>query len=377
MATSALFSPFTIRALTLRNRVVVSPMCQYSSVDGFATDWHLVHLGSRAVGGAAAVLTEATAVLPEGRISPDDLGIWKDEQVEMLARIFHFIAGQGAIPGMQLAHAGRKASTRAPWKGGKPLPPSEGGWQPILSASAIPFDDGYQIPEALDDAGIARVVRAFGTAARRAVGAGARIIELHAAHGYLLHEFLSPLSNRRDDRYGGSFENRTRILRETVEAVRAVLPDGDGLLVRISGTDWAEGGWTVEDSVALARQLMPLGADVCDCSSGGTRPAHADSRRRRLPGAIRRTRAPGNRHADRGGGADHRAGAGGADCAQRPGRFDRDGPRASARSILAAARCRASPPDPRRPAAVPQGILNSCQPSAISRQLSAISVSSA
>ena len=272
MATSALFSPFTIRALTLRNRVVVSPMCQYSSVDGFATDWHLVHLGSRAVGGAAAVLTEATAVLPEGRISPDDLGIWKDEQVEMLARIFHFIAGQGAIPGMQLAHAGRKASTRAPWKGGKPLPPSEGGWQPILSASAIPFDDGYQIPEALDEAGIARVVRAFGTAARRAVGAGARIIELHAAHGYLLHEFLSPLSNRRDDRYGGSFENRTRILRETVEAVRAVLPDGDGLLVRISGTDWAEGGWTVEDSVALARQLMPLGADVCDCSSGGLVP---------------------------------------------------------------------------------------------------------
>jgi 2,4-dienoyl-CoA reductase-like NADH-dependent reductase (Old Yellow Enzyme family) len=272
VATSALFSPFTIRGLTLRNRVVVSPMCQYSSVDGYATDWHLVHLGSRAVGGAAAVLTEASAVVPEGRISPDDLGIWKDDQVEMLARIFHFVAEQGAIPGMQLAHAGRKASTSAPWKGGKPLSPSVGGWEPILSPSAVPFDDSYQVPEALDEPGIARVVRAFSDAARRAVGAGARIIELHAAHGYLLHQFLSPLSNRRNDRYGGSFDNRTRIVRETVEAVRAVLPDGDGLFVRISGTDWADGGWTLDDSVALARQLMPLGADVCDCSSGGLVP---------------------------------------------------------------------------------------------------------
>src|SRR4051812_26606633 len=247
-------------------------MCQYSSVDGYATDWHLVHLGSRAVGGAAAVLTEASAVLPEGRISPDDLGIWKDDHVEMLARIFRFVAEQGAIPGMQLAHAGRKASTSAPWKGGKPLSPSAGGWEPIMSPSAVAFDESYQVPEALDEAGIARVVRAFGDAARRAVGAGARIIELHAAHGYLLHEFLSPLSNRRNDRYGGPFDNRTRIVRETVAAVRAVLPDGDGLFVRISGTDWADGGWTIDDSVALARQLMPLGADVCDCSSGGLVP---------------------------------------------------------------------------------------------------------
>ncbi len=241
-------------------------------MDGFATDWHLVHLGSRAIGGAAAVLTEASAVLPEGRISPDDLGIWKDEHVEMLARVFRFVKDHGAIPGMQLAHAGRKASTGAPFKGGKPLPLSAGGWQPIFAPSAIAFDDGYQVPEALDEPGIARIVAAFAQAATRAVEAGARIIELHAAHGYLIHEFLSPLSNRRDDRYGGAFDNRTRIVREVVEAVRRVLPDGDGLFVRISGTDWADGGWTADDSVALARQLMLLGADVCDCSSGGLVP---------------------------------------------------------------------------------------------------------
>jgi 2,4-dienoyl-CoA reductase-like NADH-dependent reductase (Old Yellow Enzyme family) len=211
-------------------------------------------------------------VLPEGRISPDDLGIWKDDHIEMLARVFRFIEEHGAIPGMQLAHAGRKASTSAPWKGGKPLPVAAGGWQPIVAPSAIAFDDDYQVPVALDDKGIARVIEAFAQAARRAVEAGSRIIELHAAHGYLLHEFLSPLSNRREDRYGGSFENRTRLLRETVEAVRRVLPDRDALFVRISGTDWADGGWTADDSVALARQLMPLGADVCDCSSGGLVP---------------------------------------------------------------------------------------------------------
>jgi 2,4-dienoyl-CoA reductase-like NADH-dependent reductase (Old Yellow Enzyme family) len=272
VATSALFSPLTIRGLTFRNRVVVSPMCQYSSIDGFASDWHLVHLGSRAIGGAAAVLTEASAVSPEGRISPDDLGIWQDAHIEMLARVFRFIEQHGAIPGMQLAHAGRKASTSAPWKGGQPLPVGAGGWQPIAAPTAVAFDDGYQVPEALDEKGIGRVVEAFAQAAHRAVEAGSRIIELHAAHGYLLHEFLSPLSNQRDDRYGGTFENRTRMLRETVEAVRRVLPDGDALFVRISGTDWAEGGWTADDSVALARQLMPLGADVCDCSSGGLVP---------------------------------------------------------------------------------------------------------
>jgi 2,4-dienoyl-CoA reductase-like NADH-dependent reductase (Old Yellow Enzyme family) len=247
-------------------------MCQYSSADGYASDWHLVHLGSRAVGGAAAVLTEASAVLPEGRISPDDLGIWKDDHVEMLARIFRFIASHGAAPGMQLAHAGRKASTSAPWKGGKPLSLAHGGWQPIVAPSAIAFDDGYQVPEALDVDGIQQVVGAFGEAAKRAVDAGARIIELHAAHGYLLHEFLSPLSNRREDRYGGTFDNRTRIVRETVEAVRRVLPDRDPLFIRISSTDWAEGGWTPDDAVALARQLLPLGVDMCDCSSGGLVP---------------------------------------------------------------------------------------------------------
>jgi 2,4-dienoyl-CoA reductase-like NADH-dependent reductase (Old Yellow Enzyme family) len=269
VATSVLFSPLTVRGLTLRNRIVVSPMCQYSSVDGFATDWHLVHLGSRAIGGAAVVLTEASAVVPEGRISPDDLGIWKDEHIEMLARVFRFVEEHGAIPGMQLAHAGRKASTSAPWKGGKPLAAAAGGWQPIVAPSDVAFDDGYQVPESLDEQGIARIVEAFAESARRAVEAGGRIIELHAAHGYLLHQFLSPLSNHRRDRYGGTFENRTRLLRETVEAVRRVLPDRDALFVRISGTDWAEGGWTCDDSVALVRQLMPLGADVCDCSSGG------------------------------------------------------------------------------------------------------------
>jgi 2,4-dienoyl-CoA reductase-like NADH-dependent reductase (Old Yellow Enzyme family) len=267
-----LFSPLTIRGVTFRNRIVVSPMCKYSSQDGHATDWHLVHLGSRAIGGAAAVLTEAAAVLPDGRISPDDLGIWKDEHVEMLARVFRFLAEHGAVPGMQLAHAGRKASTSAPWKGGKPLELAAGGWAPVWGPSAVAFDAGYQVPAMLDQAGITRVIAAFADAARRAAAAGCRIIELHAAHGYLLHEFLSPLSNRREDRYGGSFENRTRFLRETVAAVREVMPDRDPLFVRISGTDWAEGGWTAEDSVALARQLMPLGVDLCDCSSGGLVP---------------------------------------------------------------------------------------------------------
>jgi 2,4-dienoyl-CoA reductase-like NADH-dependent reductase (Old Yellow Enzyme family) len=272
VATSFLFSPLTLRGLTLRNRIVVSPMCQYSSVDGYATDWHLVHLGSRAIGGAGAVLTEASAVLPEGRISPDDLGIWSDGHVETLGRIFRFITEHGAVPGVQLAHAGRKASTSSPWKGGKPLAPSAGGWEPVWAPSAVAFDDGYQVPAALDQDGIARVINAFADAAGRAVAAGSRILELHAAHGYLLHEFLSPLSNHRDDRYGGSFDNRTRFLREVVEAVRRVMPDRDALFVRISGTDWAEGGWTGEDSVALARQLMPLGVDVVDCSSGGLVP---------------------------------------------------------------------------------------------------------
>jgi 2,4-dienoyl-CoA reductase-like NADH-dependent reductase (Old Yellow Enzyme family) len=267
-----LFSPLQIRGVQFRNRIVVSPMCQYSSDDGFANDWHLVHLGSRAVGGAALVFTEAAAVLPEGRISPQDLGIWKDEQVEMLARIFAFVRQQGALAGVQLAHAGRKASTARPWDGGKPVDPDAGGWKPIFGASAMRFDEGYQTPEELDEAGIARIRDAFVAAAKRALQAGAEVIEVHAAHGYLLHSFYSPLSNQRTDRYGGSFENRTRFLRETVEAVRAVWPDELPLFVRISSTDWTEGGWTGDDSVALARQLKPLGVDLIDCSSGANVP---------------------------------------------------------------------------------------------------------
>ena len=256
----------------MRNRIGVSPMCEYSSVDGFANDWHFVHLGSRAVGGAAMVMTEASAVLEEGRISPQDLGIWKDEHIATLARIFRFIEEHGAAPAMQLAHAGRKASTAAPWNGGGPLQETEQGWRPIFAPSAIPFSAASITPEPLDEAGIARVVQAFGQAAKRALEAGAKIVEIHAAHGYLLHEFLSPLSNTRKDRYGGSFENRTRVLREVVQAIRLTWPADLPLFLRISATDWVDGGWAVEDSVCLAKQLLPLGVDLIDCSSGGAVP---------------------------------------------------------------------------------------------------------
>jgi len=267
-----LFSPLKIRDVTFRNRIGVSPMCEYSSADGFANDWHFVHLGSRAVGGAAMVMTEASAVLPEGRISPQDLGIWKDDHIPALARIFRFIDEQGAVPGMQLAHAGRKASTAAPWDGGGAVDESQGGWRPVFAPSAMAFLPALQTPEPLDEAGIASIVQAFAAAARRAREAGASIIEIHAAHGYLLHEFLSPLSNTRNDRYGGSCENRTRMLREVVQAVRGVWPAGLPLLVRISATDWMQGGWTIQDSVCLAKQLQPLGVDLIDCSSGGAVP---------------------------------------------------------------------------------------------------------
>lgn len=271
-AAAHLFSPLKLRDVEFRNRIAVSPMCQYSSIDGFATDWHLVHLGSRAVGGAGLIIVEASAVTAEGRISPDDLGIWKDEHVEMLARIFRFIEEQGATPGIQLAHAGRKASTSAPWKGHAPIGPAEGGWSPILGPSALPFDKGYQVPEELDRAGIERVVRAFGAAAKRSLRAGAKVIEIHAAHGYLLNSFLSPLSNKRTDEYGGSFENRTRFLFEVTEEIRKVWPESYPLFVRISATDWVEGGWKAEDSVALAKKLAGLGVDLIDCSSGGNVP---------------------------------------------------------------------------------------------------------
>src|ERR1700722_10046422 len=267
-----LFSPLTIREITFRNRIVVSPMCQYSCADGFATDWHLVHLGTRAVGGAALVFAEATAVTPDGRISPMDLGIWKDAHIEPLARAARFIKAQGAVPGIQLAHAGRKASTNAPWLGGKPLAVTEGGWTPIFAPSALPFNDGYQTPVQLSLTQIAAIVAAFADAAKRALVAGFEVVELHGAHGYLANEFLSPLSNHRSDNYGGSFENRVRFLREIIEAVRKVWPQRFPLFLRISATDWVEGGWTGEDSIALAKMVGPLGVDLIDCSSGGTSP---------------------------------------------------------------------------------------------------------
>ncbi len=264
-----LFDPLTIRGLTIPNRVFVSPMCEYSSRDGFATDWHLVHLGSRAVGGAGVVLTEATAVLPEGRISPHDLGIWSDAHVEALARIVSFVHGQGSVAGIQLAHAGRKASMRRPWDGPGLLLEHEGGWSKVVAPSAVPYGDGYPMPHALTTGGIQEVVAGFVAAARRARAAGFGVIEIHAAHGYLIHEFLSPLSNQRQDAYGGSFENRTRLLREVVSAIRAVWPERAALFARISATDWVEGGWDLEQSIELARELKGLGVDLIDCSSGG------------------------------------------------------------------------------------------------------------
>lgn len=269
---SHLFDPLTIRGVTFANRVFVSPMCEYSSVDGFANDWHFVHLGSRAVGGAGLVLTEATAVLPEGRISPQDLGIWKDAHVERLAHIARFIHEQGAISGMQLAHAGRKASTFRPWDGDGTVEPGAGGWTNVDAPSALRFNEGYPQPQALTTDGIADVIAAFAAAASRAVRAGFRVLEIHAAHGYLIHEFLSPLSNQRQDRYGGSFENRTRLLREVVTAVRGVWPGELPLFVRISATDWVSGGWNIEESITLAKDLAPLGVDLIDCSSGGNVP---------------------------------------------------------------------------------------------------------
>ena len=243
-------------------------MCQYSSRDGFATDWHLVHLGSRAVGGAAAVVAEAAAVTPEGRISPADLGIWKDDHIGALVPITRFLGEQGAVPGIQLAHAGRKASTAAPWIGSGMIAEADGGWEAV-GPSPIRFAEEYPMPRALRLDEIPGVVRSFADAARRSLEAGFRLIEIHAAHGYLIHEFLSPLSNQRTDGYGGGFEGRTRLLREVVAAVRGVWPDGLPLFVRISATDYAEGGWDLDQSIALARQLKGLGVDLIDCSSGG------------------------------------------------------------------------------------------------------------
>jgi 2,4-dienoyl-CoA reductase-like NADH-dependent reductase (Old Yellow Enzyme family) len=268
-----LFDSFQIRDISFRNRIAVSPMCEYSSEDGFANDWHLVHLGSRAVGGAGTVLTEANAVTPDGRISPSDLGIWKDAHIESLARIVRFVRQHGAVAGTQLAHAGFKASTPAPWKPQPtPLSVAEGGWRPIYSSTTKGFTPESIQPEALTPEGIAGIVRAFGEAARRSLEAGFELVEIHAAHGYLIHEFLSPVVNTRTDQYGGSFENRTRMLREIIEAVRKIWPERLPLWMRISASDWTEGGWTIEDSIALARQVKPLGVDLIDCSSGGIVP---------------------------------------------------------------------------------------------------------
>lgn len=264
---SVLFSPYTLKSITFRNRIFVSPMCQYSSRDGLATDWHLVHLGSRAVGGAGLVMVEATAVSPEGRISPDDSGIWSDSHADAFVPIARFIKEQGAVAGIQIAHAGRKASCSLPWLGGGPLETDERGWQP-LAPSALPFDKGHPVPKSMSLNDMDRAEAQFRTATRRALVAGFQVLELHMAHGYLLHEFLSPLTNRREDDYGGSLENRLRFPLRVARAVRAEWPADLPFFVRISAVDWLAGGWDIDQSVHLARQLKEIGTDLIDCSSG-------------------------------------------------------------------------------------------------------------
>lgn len=271
MDSSHLFAPLKLKNLILKNRIVVSPMCQYSSIDGFANDWHLVHLGSRAVGGAALVMTEATAVTPEGRISPQDLGLWSDEHIEFLTRIVNFIEAHGAFAGIQLAHAGRKASTQRPWEGNDAIQFSEGGWQP-LAPSAIAFSKNYLTPTELTPTQIQEIITAFVDATKRALKAGFKVVEIHAAHGYLIHEFLSPLCNQRQDQYGDSFDNRIRFLLEIVDAVQKVWPAEYPLFVRLSATDWVDGGWNIEESIELSRHLKAKGVDLLDTSSGGAVP---------------------------------------------------------------------------------------------------------
>jgi len=268
-APNHLFSPFTQRSVTFPNRIVCSPMCQYSSVDGHASDWHLVHLGSRAIGGAGLVITEANAVSPEGRISPGDLGIWSDDHIPALARITKFIREQGAVPGTQLAHAGRKASMPPGWDKPIAIPASEGGWDNVVAPSAERYSPDYPLPHALDRAGMDKIVADFAAAAKRAAAAGFLLVEIHAAHGYLTHEFLSPLSNKRTDEYGGSLTNRARFPLEIVRAVRSSFPADLPVWIRISATDWVEGGLTVDESVEFARLLKAESIDLIDCSSGG------------------------------------------------------------------------------------------------------------
>lgn len=264
---SILFSPLQIKDITFKNRMVISPMCQYSSTDGFANDWHLVHLGSRAVGGAALIIQEATAVSPEGRISPDDMGIWKDEHIEKLKQITDFIHAQDAVAGIQLAHAGRKASFPAPWKGKHQIKIADGGWQGV-APSPVPYYENDELPLELDAEGIQQVIADFRAAAERAWKAGYKVLEIHAAHGYLIHEFLSPMSNFRTDAYGGNFENRIRFLLEIVESVQEVWPSNLPLFVRISATDWVENGWNENDSARLGKILLEKGVDLVDASSG-------------------------------------------------------------------------------------------------------------
>ncbi len=269
---SRLFSLLTIKDIVFKNRIAVSPMCEYSSLEnGYANDWHLVHLGSRAVGGAGLVIQEATAVSAEGRITLKDLGIYEDEHILKLRQITDFINSQDAVAGIQLAHAGRKASRRVPWEGGEKLSPAEGGWKTV-SASEIPFAENEEAPMALTKAAIKKIVDDFSSSAARAFKSGYKVLEIHAAHGYLLHQFLSPLSNKREDEYGGTFENRTRLLMEIVNAIQKVWPGGLPLFVRISATDWADGGWNIEQSVHLSRLLKTMGIDLIDCSSGGLVP---------------------------------------------------------------------------------------------------------
>lgn len=265
---SQLFSPLQIKSITFKNRIAISPMCQYSAQDGFANDWHLVHLGSRASGGAGLIIQEATSVSPEGRISPGDLGLWKDEQIEKMQQINQFIISQYSIPGIQLAHAGRKASAASPWHGGRKVAKMQGGWDPV-APSAVAYHDNEATPIALDKLGIQKVISDFKSATKRAVQAGFQVMEIHAAHGYLLHQFLSPLSNYRTDEYGGSFENRILLTLEVVQAVQTEWPENLPLFVRISATDWAEGGWNAEESVQLSKILKEKGVDLIDVSSGG------------------------------------------------------------------------------------------------------------
>ena len=267
-----LFDPLTLKSVTLRNRIGVSPMCMYSAEGGLVNDWHFVHLGSRAVGGAGLVIQEATAVLPEGRITPGDAGIWMDAHVEPLARLNRFIKAQGAVAGIQLAHAGRKASAALPWKGGAHLADTAGGWEPVGPSPIAWGEELDRVPRELSVSDIHHVIGAFVSAAQRAAAAGFEWVEIHAAHGYLAHEFLSPISNQRTDEYGGSFENRIRFVLELTAAVRAVWPEKYPLTARLSCTDWAAGGWSLDESVELARRLKAAGVDLIDCSSGGTVP---------------------------------------------------------------------------------------------------------